>query len=99
MNIKLTVYLTLILAIAIIAVVFVINPKHNAEKKMEDKRVFHIKSGNISKIEINNKNGQFSIIKSPTNEWEITNPVNTEADTNTVNSIISSMDTLNYEKL
>jgi len=99
MNIKLTVYLTLILAIAIIAVVFVINPKHNAEKKMEDKRVFHIKSGSISKIEINNKNGQFSIIKSPTNEWEITNPVNTEADTNTVNSIISSMDTLNYEKI
>lgn len=98
MNIKLTVYLTIILALAIIAVVFVVNPHHNAEIKEMDKRVFHLKTEAIVKITINNRNGNFIIVKSGPNKWNITSPVNTEADTSTVNTIVSSIDTLNYEK-
>ncbi|MGC8684399.1 MAG: DUF4340 domain-containing protein [bacterium] len=98
MNIKLTVYLTIILAIAIVAVVFIINPHHNAEKKIQDKRVFQINTEGIKSITITNRNGDFTLVKSSPNGWIITSPVNTEADVSTVNTMVSSIATLNYEK-
>jgi hypothetical protein len=101
MNIKLTVYLTAILAVAIVVVVFVINPKNinNIAGHVEVKRVFNINTlGNISSIDIQNENGEFALDKKAPGKWVITSPVDTDADISVVQTILSAFETLNYEK-
>jgi hypothetical protein len=99
MNIKLTVYLTAVLTLAIVAVVFVINPKHKAAEKLHVRKVFNINNiGNVNEIDIRNKNGDFVIKKDTNGHWLISYPVNTDADTTVIGTLLSSFETLRYGK-
>ncbi len=99
MNIKLTVYLTAVLAAAIIVAVFVINPRNKriAGEKITEKRVFNTDIGNVNNVEIRNAHGDFVLQQSGPGKWEITSPVHTNADNATAYAIVDGIKSLNYE--
>ncbi len=99
MNIKITVYLTAVLALAVIAVVFVINPRHKAEEQLQMKHVFTIPGGGaVIGVDLHNKNGNFVLKKDTKGTWSIVSPVNTGADEAAVNTLLSAFESLRYGK-
>ena len=99
MNIKLTVYLTAVLALAIIAAVFVINPRQKASERLLMKNVFTIPGGSdAGRIEIQNKNGDFVLKKNAQGLWIIVSPINTGADEAAVKNLLGAFETLRYVK-
>ncbi len=101
MNIKLTLYLTAVLALAIVAVVFVVNPRQKSieHKEAGAKMVFHVRAADITGMTIRNKNGSFVLHKGTDGGWRIASPVTTSADTAVVAPIASSLAALKYEKM
>ncbi len=100
MNIKLTVYLTAVLALAIVVVVFVINPRHKAAEELHVRKVFNIKNiGNVNELDIHNKNGDFVIKKDTKGNWLISSPVATGADKTVISTLLNSFETLQYKKM
>lgn len=99
MNIKLTVYLTAVLALAIVAVVFVINPRHKAAERLHMKNVFTIPGGSaVIGIDLHNENGDFVLKKDTKGTWSIVSPVNTGTDAAAVNTLLGAFETLRYVK-
>jgi len=101
MNIKLTVYLTILLAIGIILVIFVVNPGSKQTimgKQIKGKRVFNMSGGSIKKIEMRNNHGNFIIRRNKHGGWSIISPVIANADKAIVSTIINGVKTLNYER-
>ena len=99
MNIKLTVYLTAVLALAIVAVVFIINPRHKAAELLHTKNVFTIPGGSdVSGIDLHNENGDFVLKKDTQGTWSIVSPIDTRADAATVNTLLGAFESLKYGK-
>lgn len=100
MNIKLTVYLTVVLAIAIAAVVFVMNPRNKrmARERIEEKKVFAADIGPVTGLEIQNARGSVVLKQSTPGTWTITSPVHARADVSAVNAIVDGIKSLTYQK-
>ncbi len=98
MNIKLTVYLTAVLALAVVAVIFIINPRHKGEEQLQSKQVFRIHHpGPARAITLKNGNGDFSLIRNAQGKWMIAAPVATRADQTVVTALLTAMTTLRYQ--
>ncbi|MCL4477911.1 MAG: DUF4340 domain-containing protein [Deltaproteobacteria bacterium] len=99
MNYKLTIILAGILVILIAGILIVRHGKVGIYGTvLKEKRVFNIINGDISRIDLSNKNGNFVIKKDTSGKWIITHPIKTNVDTSTLNTFISVIQNLNYER-
>ena len=92
MKIRNTVILLFIFAVLAGYVYIVEVKQHSKREKAEEqaKEVFTIPKDSVVALQFHNANGNF-LLKKVNDEWEIIKPLETEADVNTVNSMLTSL--------
>ncbi|MCL4558833.1 MAG: DUF4340 domain-containing protein, partial [Deltaproteobacteria bacterium] len=101
MNFKLTLYLTVVLAVALGIVLFVVKPRNSTsitKARIEARRVFKMDGSSIEKVSVENEHGSFTVQQSSPGNWTIVSPVHTGTDRTVINGIVNGIKTLDYER-
>lgn len=100
MRLKNSIILVVIFILLGAYVYFVEIKKHEKDEqvKQESKKVFTLVKDSITSLYFKNKNGEFSL-KKVNNEWKINNPLETEADNSTINSMLTSLSNAEKDKI
>ncbi len=99
MNFKLTLYLTALLAAALVLVLFVVKPRNSTritKEQIEAKQVFKMGDARLARMSIENGYGSFVLRQSAPGLWTIVSPVHTGVDTSVVNGIADGIRKLDY---
>ncbi len=94
---------TLILFLVLVVLggyVYVVEVKqHEKKEKIEQqaKDIFSFKKDSVEVIDIRNSNGNF-VIKKVQDEWQIVQPLQTDADESTINSMLGSLENAKKDK-
>jgi hypothetical protein len=100
MRLKNSIILVVIFILLGAYVYFVEIKKHEKDQqvKQESKKVFTLVKDSINTLYFKNSNGKFSL-KKVNNEWKITNPLETEGDNSTINSMLTSLSNAEKDKV
>ncbi|NOQ97503.1 MAG: DUF4340 domain-containing protein [Calditrichae bacterium] len=92
MNLKNTLFLFVLFAALGIYIYFVEFKQYEKEEeaKADTKKLFSVVKDSVESFSFRNFNGHFTV-KIIQNQWKITDPVYTEADESTINSMLSSL--------